>query len=617
MDTGFSGADCVLRSRAIQGISGTGGGGSSKTIGIPETVQNGIYHLKTKATNGLNGKLLPNGLSTPTILPPNGLGQHQHVPKEFIRKSPEDHPKEQTLSYYKDKKGQRLVRKKPAVKVVRESFEACSLIDAIYTYLCYVVLLLVGYANDVLRPRASTEQYRAGYHPLYASFESFYTRHVYRRVRNLWGIPVSSVPGEHISLLERVTPDNGWTFELTGKERTCINLGSYNYLGFAENTGACAKDALKSCSLGIATGSPRLELGSANYHTELEDLVARFLGVEDAITCGMGFATNTLNIPSILSKGCLVLSDEKNHASIILGLRLSGATIRVFKHNNMKSLEKKLREGIVHGQPRTRLPWKKVFIVVEGVYSMEGSIARLPEIVELKHRYGAYIYLDEAHSVGAIGAFGRGAVDYYGLDPKDIDVLMGTFTKSFGSAGGYIAGSHDLIELLRRTSHAHYYGTAMTPPVAQQIITSMKIIMGEDGTDDGVNRVEQLRKNSRYFRQKLKQKGFIIYGNDDSPVVPVALYMPSKITYVIAEMINRGVATVGVGFPATPLVEGRARFCVSAAHTKEMLDKALDLMDEIGGRICAKGSKLPRRTDEIMYGEEDPTDYDDLANEVD
>ena len=196
-------------------------------------------------------------------------------------------------------------------------------------------------------------------------------------------------------------------------------MGSYNYLGFAENHGACAQAALASTKeLGIARGSTRMELGEAKYHEELDQLVARFVGAEAAITCGMGFATNTLNIPSILSKGCLVISDEKNHASIILGLRLSGASIRVFKHNSkfsyrnyyiftvhsgnhftnlnltseiiidMKSLEKKLREGLINGQPRTRLPWKKVFIVVEGVYSMEGSICRLPEILELKKKYG-------------------------------------------------------------------------------------------------------------------------------------------------------------------------------------------------------------------------------------
>jgi len=250
--------------------------------------------------------------------------------------------------------------------------------------------------------------------------------------------------------------------------------------------------------------------------------------------------------------------------------------------------------------------------------------------------------LDEAHSVGAIGEHGRGAVDYYGLNPTDVDILMGTFTKSFGSAGGYIAGSRAFIETLKKSSHAHCYGTAMTASVAAQIITSMKIIMGEDGTEDGVNRVARLKKNSRYFRQKLMQKGFIVYGNEDSPVVPVALYYPSKITYVIAELVKRGVATVGVGFPATPLVEGRVRFCVSASHTKEMLDQvhnkpccrirssldflafmfradsqikitaiftlmflqSLDLMDEIGDNICAKSSRLPRRQDEILYEDE-------------
>jgi len=180
--------------------------------------------------------------------------------------------------------------------------------------------------------------------------------------------------------------------------------------------------------------------------------------------------------------------------------------------------------------------------------------------------------LDEAHSVGAMGPHGKGVVDYFRCDPKDIDILMGTFTKSFGSAGGYIAGSRELISLLRQNSHAQTYGCAMTAPVAHQILSSMKIIMGEDGTNDGITRIRQLARNARYFRMKLKQAGFIVYGSDDSPVVPTALYMPTKIGYTVREMIKRGVATVGVGFPATPLVEGRTRFCISSAHTKEMLD---------------------------------------------
>lgn len=148
-------------------------------------------------------------------------------------------------------------------------------------------------------------------------------------------MPVSSVPGKYITLMERESKDYGWTFEYTGKSVTCANLGSYNYLGFAENHGPCAEAAIaavKEC--GVATCSPRRELGNAEYHDELDKLVARFVGTEDAMTCAMGFATNTLNLPSILNKGCLVISDAKNHASIILGLRLSRATIRVFKHNS-------------------------------------------------------------------------------------------------------------------------------------------------------------------------------------------------------------------------------------------------------------------------------------------
>lgn len=219
-------------------------------------------------------------------------------------------------------------------------------------------------------------------------------------------------------------------------------MGSYNYLGFASSTGPCADNSIKSIEeYGVALGSSRRELGTIPLHHELEQLTARFLGVEDAIVFGMGFATNSLNLPSLLSPGCLVISDEKNHASIILGLRLSGATIRVFRHNCMKDLEKVLEKAVFNGQPKTRAPWKKILIIVEGIFSMEGSIVKLPELIALKKKYKAYLYLDEAHSVGATGPNGRGVIEYYGLDPKDVDILMGTFTKSFGSSGGYIAGS--------------------------------------------------------------------------------------------------------------------------------------------------------------------------------
>ncbi|XP_013888084.1 serine palmitoyltransferase 2 [Austrofundulus limnaeus] len=486
--------------------------------------------------------------------------------------------------------------KKPYV----ESYEETPLLVAVLTYMGYGILTLFGYLRDFIRhwniekchvARERDEQ--KDFVPLYQDFENFYTRNLYMRIRDNWNRPICSVPGAKMDLVERVTHNYNWTFEHTGQVvKDVINMGSYNYLGFAENTGACYDAAVKAThTYGAGVGSTRCELGNLDIHEDLEQLIARFLGVESAMAFGMGFATNSMNIPALTGKGCLILSDELNHTSLVLGARLSGSTIRVFKHNNMQSLEKLLRDAIVHGQPRTHRPWKKILIVVEGIYSMEGSIVRLPEIIALKKRYKAYLYLDEAHSIGALGPNGKGVVDYFGLDPKDVDVMMGTFTKSFGAAGGYIGGKKELINYLRCHSHSAVYATSMSPPVAQQIITSMKVIMGEDGTSLGADRLRQLSENTTYFRRKLREMGFIIYGNDNSPVVPLMLYMPAKIGAFGREMVKRNIGTVVVGFPATPIIESRARFCVSAAHTKEMLDRALEAISEVGDLLQLKYSR--------------------------
>ncbi|KAJ8794915.1 hypothetical protein J1605_018769 [Eschrichtius robustus] len=152
---------------------------------------------------------------------------------------------------------------------------------------------------------------------------------------------------------------------------------------------------------------------------------------------------------------------------------------------DMQSLEKLLRDAVIYGQPRTRRAWKKILILVEGIYSMEGSIVRLPQIVALKKKYKAYLYVDEAHSIGSLGPTGRGVMEFFAMDPRDIDVFMGTFTKSFGASGGYIAGRKDLVDYLRAHSHSAAYATSMSPPIAEQIIRAMKLIMGLDGTTQG------------------------------------------------------------------------------------------------------------------------------------
>ncbi|XP_049591406.1 serine palmitoyltransferase 3 [Syngnathus scovelli] len=482
----------------------------------------------------------------------------------------------------------------------QEGFEKAPMHVAVMTYLGFGIVTLFGYFRDFLRAvgleKRNLAQERVeqkDFVPLYQDFENFYTRNLYMRVRDNWNRPLCSLPGPVFDLMERVSDDYNWTFRLTGRTiYNVINMGSYNYLGFAENNPDYLETvADKARQYGLGVCSTRQETGTLDIHIELEDQLARFLGVESTMVFGMGFATNSMNIPALVGKGCLILSDELNHTSLILGARLSGATIKVFKHNDMVHLEKQLRDSICSGQPRTHRPWRKILIMVEGIYSMEGSVVRLPELIALKKKYKACLYLDEAHSIGAVGPGGRGVTELFGVNPADVDVMMGTFTKSFGAAGGYIAGKKELVDYLRSRSHSAMYTSGMSPPIAEQVIRAMKCITGQDGSTEGIRRIRQLARNTRYFRAKVKKLGFIIYGNDDSPVVPVLLYMPGKVVAFAREMLARKIAVVVVGFPATPLTEARARFCMSAAHTRDMLDEVLHHMDEVGDALGLKFSR--------------------------
>ncbi|KAJ3413900.1 serine palmitoyltransferase component [Chytridiales sp. JEL 0842] len=473
--------------------------------------------------------------------------------------------------------------------------EKTPLFVLVTTYISYFILIVFGHIRDFIGSRINPKAYvhlraKKGYAPINSGFDTFYQRTIYVRTRDAFNRPCTNVPGRTVTLLERTTKDGNRSFQLTGTTRTVLNLSSYNYLGFAQNDGPCA-DAVETSirKHGIATASPRCESGTTDLHLEAEALVARFTGKEAAMIVSMGFATNSTTIPALVSKGCLIISDELNHSSLVYGCRVSGASIKVFKHNNMKDLESVLRESIAQGQPRTHRPWKKILVIVEGLYSMEGTTVRLDGLVELKRKYGFYIYLDEAHSIGAMGPNGRGVCDYYGIDPSEIDIMMGTFTKSFGAAGGYIAANKDVIEYLRLCNHSNIYAESISAPVLQQIITSMRIINGEEGGDDGRRRIHTLARNSRYFAQELRKMGFIVYGHD-SPVVPLLLCHPAKIPAFSREMLERGIAVVVVGYPATPIITSRVRFCISAAHTVDDLNWALMQISEVGDRLGLKMS---------------------------
>ena len=228
---------------------------------------------------------------------------------------------------------------------------------------------------------------------------------------------------------------------------------------------------------------------------------------------------------------------------------------------------------------------------------MEGTIANIPELIVLKRKYKFYIWLDEAHSIGAMGPTGRGVVEYWGSNLNDIDIMMGTFSKSFGAHGGYIASSKAVISHIRRQSHTNY-ASAMTPGVAMQIYSSLRIIMDKDERHpgEGQRRIRQLAENTRYFRSELYKKGLVIYGADDSPVVPLILFTPQQVTIISELFLRIGIGIVIVGYPATPLLECRLRFCLSASHTREMLDYCLHIIDDISqmfGLAFLKNRPIP------------------------
>ncbi|KAF2112920.1 serine palmitoyltransferas-like protein 2 [Lophiotrema nucula] len=489
----------------------------------------------------------------------------------------------------------------------------------ITTYISYLILIVFGHVRDFFGKRFRRRHYshlkeRDGYAPLNNDFDNFYTRRLKMRINDCFSRPTTGVPGRFITLLDRKSNDGNKTFTFTGTQTETLNMSSYNYLGFAQSDGPCADAAEVAIKkYGLSLASPRSDAGTSDLTVEVENLVADFVGKPAAMVFSMGFVTNATAFPTLVGKGCLMISDELNHSSIRFGARLSGSMIAMFKHNDMRDLEKRLRDAISQGQPRTHRPWKKILVAVEGLYSMEGTMCNLPALVELKKKYKFNLFVDEAHSVGALGPRGRGVCDYFNIDPKEVDILMGTLTKSFGANGGYLAADKSIIDKLRTQNAAMLFAESPAPPVLMQIASSLRVITGDLCPGQGEERLQRLAFNSRYLRLGLKRLGFIVYGHDDSPIVPVIIYNTAKLPAFSHEMLKRKISVVVVGYPATPLVSSRARFCLSAAHTKDDLDRMLEACDEIGDVLQLKfssgvaGGALPE--------ELQPTDKESLRQQ--
>ncbi|KAH9385196.1 serine palmitoyltransferase [Nematocida major] len=457
------------------------------------------------------------------------------------------------------------------------------------TYLSYFIVIVLGHARDfigqMLFPKLYKHMFASdGRPPLFTASGSFYTRRLYGRLNDCWNRPITGIPGRSVNVLIRARGKDG-DMTLTGEIKKCLNLGSYNYLGYA---GMYNKEAQKTLREHVlAYCAPVRFLPPCPLIKELEKSMAEFLYKEDAIVFPMGFATNACSIPYLVDKGDLIIADSLNHSSIFFGTRISPCKVERFAHNNIAMLEKILRKAIIEGQDRTHRPIGRILVIVEGIYSMEGECVKLKEILALKKKYPFYLFIDEAHSIGAMGKSGRGVCEYLNVDFDEIDLLMGTFTKSFGASGGYIAANKKIINLLRKRSELINRGEQMPPVVATQILECLKRMK----TPEGIEEIQKLATKSRYFRDALQKMGFIVIGEKDSPVVPLMLYNPGKIAEFSRMCLKENIAVVVVGYPATPVISSRVRFCLSVAHKKEDLDRALSVISKIGDLLGLKIAK--------------------------
>ena len=367
-------------------------------------------------------------------------------------------------------------------------------------------------------------------------------------------LPVNSGPCDNV-------------IELNGKE--VVNLSSNNYLGLANHKRVkkAAINAVKK--YGAGAGSVRTIVGNMKILEDLEKLLAEFKR-EEAVTCFQsGLNCNIGAIQAIVNKGDLIISDELNHASIIDGVRLSRADKAVYKHNDMADLEAILKEK--------RENYQNVLIITDGVFSMDGDLANLPEIVRLAKEYNCLTYVDDAHGSGVLGESGRGTVDHFGLH-GEVDFIVGTLSKAIGVVGGYVASKQVVKDWLLHRGRPLLFSTALPPAAIGATIESVKMLME---SEEYTNR---LWSNAKYFKEKLKELGFDI-GNSATPITPVMVGNEGKTMAFSKALLENGVFVSAIVFPTVAKNKGRLRVMISAMHTMDDLDFALNVFERVGKEL--------------------------------
>jgi glycine C-acetyltransferase len=353
-----------------------------------------------------------------------------------------------------------------------------------------------------------------------------------------------------------------------------VVLSSNNYLGLCDHPEVIEAGIEGLRRYGAGTASVRFICGTFDIHRRLEEKIATFLRFEAALSYVSCWTANEGLLPTIATAGNTLISDELNHASIIDGVRLSGAKRARYKHSDMADLEAKLREA--EGTP---------FIVTDGVFSMEGSIANLPEIVRLAKAYGAVTIVDDSHGTGVMGATGRGTIEHFGLEGR-IDIVTGTLGKALGgAAGGFVAGSAALVDTLVQRSRTQLFSNALPATVAASALAAIEILEREP------QRVEKQRANVAYFRAGLERLGFRPLAGP-SAIVPIIVGETSAAIAMSDRLLQEGIFVTGFGFPVVPEGTARVRVQLSAAHERADLDRALEAFERVGrevGAITASG----------------------------
>lgn len=370
------------------------------------------------------------------------------------------------------------------------------------------------------------------------------------------------------SIINTLESPNGPIISIDGRE--FINLSSNNYLGLATNKKVidASMEGLKK--YGAGAGAVRTINGTLKIHDELEKVIAKFKHTEGAIVFQSGLNCNMGAIAAVMDKKDLILSDELNHASIIDGSRLSGAKIIRYNHSDMKDLLEKATEA-----KKSNL-YNKIMVITDGVFSMDGDIAKLPEIVEIARNLDLITYVDDAHGSGVLGE-GRGTAFHFGLSDK-IDFQIGTLSKAIGVVGGYVAGSKDLVDWLKVRGRPFLFSTSMTPSAAAGCIEAINIL------SESTELNKKLWENGSYLKNGLKRLGFNI-GNSETPITPCIIGDAAKAQEFSRELYDLGVYAKAIVYPTVPLGTARIRNMPTAAHTKEILDKALKAYEIVGKKL--------------------------------